>query len=187
MAQTTATGLPTIGDVILAWRKYRGMRPTELVRKAGIKKGYLSALEHNKRATPQEAFLAKLADALEVPLQDIYGRRMPPKDGTAVTTSSSKQGVSGQGGQQATADEELDSETEEEQARGAATYSVARPSVKRPARFVGARAEEIEQLIASGGYSEEEEEEVWGVLIEMVKRFNSFKETQRKTRKEDLR
>lgn len=73
---------------------------------------------------------------------------------------------------------------EEEQASGAPTYSVAHPSVKLPARFVGVKAEKIEQLIASGGYSKEEEEEVWGALIEMVKRFNSFKETQRKMRKE---
>jgi transcriptional regulator with XRE-family HTH domain len=102
MAQSTATGLPTIGDVVLAWRKFRGLRSTELVQKAGIKKGYLSALEHNKRATPQEAYLAKLADALGVPLQDIYGRRMPPANGGVVTPPSSQQGVAGQGRQQAT-------------------------------------------------------------------------------------
>jgi transcriptional regulator with XRE-family HTH domain len=100
MAQTTAAGLPTIGDVVLAWRKFRGLRSTELVQKAGIKKGYLSALEHNKRATPQEAYLAKLAKALDVPLQDLYGRRMPPKDGAVGTTPSSKQGVPAQGKQQ---------------------------------------------------------------------------------------
>jgi transcriptional regulator with XRE-family HTH domain len=79
MVQTTVSGLPTIGDVILAWRKFRGLRSIELVKKAGIKKGYLSAVEHNKRANPQEEYLVKLADALEVPLQDIYGRRMPPE------------------------------------------------------------------------------------------------------------
>jgi transcriptional regulator with XRE-family HTH domain len=79
MVQTTVSGLPTIGDVILAWRKFRGLRSTELVKKARIKKGYLSAVEHNKRANPQEEYLVKLADALEVPLQDIYGRRMPPE------------------------------------------------------------------------------------------------------------
>lgn len=100
MAQTTATGLPTIGDVVLAWRKFRGLRSTELVQKAGIKKGYLSALEHNKRATPQEAYLAKLADALDVPLQDVYGRRMPPEDGAAQSTPSSKKGVPAQRKQQ---------------------------------------------------------------------------------------
>ena len=91
MTQTTVSGLPTIGDVILAWRKFRGLRSTELVKKAGIKKGYLSAVEHNKRANPQEEYLVKLADALDVPLQDIYGRRMPPQNSVVGTTPSAAQ------------------------------------------------------------------------------------------------
>jgi transcriptional regulator with XRE-family HTH domain len=79
MAQTAPTGIPTIGTVIRAWRIFRGFTSTELAEKAGVRIGYLSEIEHNRTANPKEEYLVKLADALEVPLQDIYGRRMPPK------------------------------------------------------------------------------------------------------------
>jgi XRE family transcriptional regulator, regulator of sulfur utilization len=92
MINTTSTDLPTIGDVILAWRKFRGLRSTELVKLAGIKhKGYLSSIEHNKRVNPKPEYLEKLAEALEVPLQDIYGRRMPPQNSVVSTTPSAAQ------------------------------------------------------------------------------------------------
>jgi transcriptional regulator with XRE-family HTH domain len=92
MINTTSTDLPTIGDVILAWRKFRGLRSTELVKLAGIKhKGYLSSIEHNKRVNPKPEYLEKLAEALEVPLQDIYGRRMPPQNSVVGTTPSAAQ------------------------------------------------------------------------------------------------
>ena len=91
------------------------------------------------------------------PTQDIYDPRRPPEEGD-------------DGGV----------EEDEKQANGTTTYSVAHPAVKLPTILIGSKAEEIEQLIASGGYSKEEEEEVWGALIEMVKRFNSLKEMQRK-------
>lgn len=80
MAQTTVTGIPTVGDCILAWRKFRGLRSTELAEKAGVRSQYLSEIEHNRTANPKEEYLVKLADALGVPLQDIYGRRMPLKE-----------------------------------------------------------------------------------------------------------
>jgi transcriptional regulator with XRE-family HTH domain len=181
MAQTTKTGLPTIGDVILAWRKFRGLRSTELVQLAGIKKGYLSALEHNKRATPQETYLAKLADALEVPLQDIYGRRMPPKDGAVVTTPSSKQGVAGQGSQQVAADEERDGEAEEEErASGTPTYRVAHPAISIRSLASSTIGGQIERLIASAGLPEEEEEEVGAALIKITKELLKLSEMLRK-------
>jgi transcriptional regulator with XRE-family HTH domain len=79
MAQTTVTDIPTIGDVIRAWRKFRELSSGELAEKAGVRSQYLSEIEHNRTANPREKYLVKLADALKVPLQDIYGRRMPPE------------------------------------------------------------------------------------------------------------
>jgi len=91
MAQMTTTGLIPIGDVVRAWRKFRGFSSTKLADKAGVRLSYLSEIEHNKTAHPREEYLEKLALALEVPLEDIYGRRMPPEDGKAGGTSNSEQ------------------------------------------------------------------------------------------------
>ena len=71
--------LPTQGAVVRAWREYCGLTSTELAEKAGVRLPYLSELENDRTVRAQEDFLEKLADALEVPLQDILGRRMPPK------------------------------------------------------------------------------------------------------------
>jgi transcriptional regulator with XRE-family HTH domain len=79
MMKKAYTDLPTIGDTILAWREFMGLRSTEFAKLAGISKGYLSAVEHNKRANPQPKYLEKIADALDVSLEDILGRQMPPK------------------------------------------------------------------------------------------------------------
>jgi transcriptional regulator with XRE-family HTH domain len=76
--------------------------------------------------------------------------------------------------------EEDEAEEEERRPISTAPSTTANSLVELPARFVGAKAEEVERLIASGGYSEEEEEDVWGAVIEMIKRFNSFKESQRR-------
>jgi transcriptional regulator with XRE-family HTH domain len=92
MAKKTATSLPPIGDVILAWRKFRGFSSTKLADKAGVRIAYLSEIEHNKTAYPREQYLEKLAIALEVPLQDIYGRRMPPENGRVGVISQSQEG-----------------------------------------------------------------------------------------------
>jgi transcriptional regulator with XRE-family HTH domain len=90
MANAATTRLPTIGAVILAWRKYREMTSTELSEKAGVRIAYLSEVEHDRTIHPQEEFLEKLADALKVPLEDILGRRMPPKDGGVVIIPTAK-------------------------------------------------------------------------------------------------
>jgi XRE family transcriptional regulator of biofilm formation len=100
MANAATTRLPTIGAVIRAWRKFREMTSTELSEKAGVRIAYLSEVEHDRTIHPQEEFLEKLADALKVPLEDILGRRMPPKDGGMVTTPSSQQTVAKLGSQQ---------------------------------------------------------------------------------------
>ena len=91
MAKKTTTGLPHIGDVVLAWRKFRGLSSTKLADKAGVRIAYLSEIEHCKTAYPREEYLEKLAIALEVPLQDIYGRRMPPGNSGAGETAQSQE------------------------------------------------------------------------------------------------
>ncbi|HEX3036952.1 MAG TPA: helix-turn-helix transcriptional regulator, partial [Thermodesulfobacteriota bacterium] len=78
MAQTTSTSLPTVGEVILAWRKIKQLSSTQLANKAGVRIAYLSEIEHNKTQYPREEFLEKLALALGLELADIYARRMPP-------------------------------------------------------------------------------------------------------------
>jgi transcriptional regulator with XRE-family HTH domain len=105
MAKTTTTGLPPIGDVIRAWREFRGFSSTKLADKAGVRIAYLSEIEHNKTAYPREEYLEKLALALEVPLQDLYARRMPPADGQSGGTSRSPQG--GDGGSQKEASQRI--------------------------------------------------------------------------------
>jgi len=77
MAQTTVTDIPTIGDVIRAWRIFRELSSGELAVKAGVRPQYLSEIEHNRTANPWQKYLKKLAVALNVSLRDIYGRRMP--------------------------------------------------------------------------------------------------------------
>jgi transcriptional regulator with XRE-family HTH domain len=79
MAQITTKRLPTTGVVIRAWRIFRGFSSTELAEKAGVRLGYLSEIEHDRKIRPDEDYLEKLANALHVPLKDILGRRMPPK------------------------------------------------------------------------------------------------------------
>jgi transcriptional regulator with XRE-family HTH domain len=77
MAQITTKRLPTTGVVIRAWRIFRGFSSTELAEKAGVRLGYLSEIEHDRKIRPDEDYLEKLANALHVPLKDILGRRMP--------------------------------------------------------------------------------------------------------------
>jgi len=140
MVQTTVSGLPTIGDVILAWRKFRGLRSIELVKKAGIKKGYLSAVEHNKRANPQEEYLVKLADALGVPLQDIYGRRMPPE-------------------------KREDGEAEEEDQTYDMVNSALAPTESPTEKLLDNAYERIKAIIESKHYSKEEAERFVSGLV----------------------
>jgi transcriptional regulator with XRE-family HTH domain len=62
--------------------------------------------------------------------------------------------------------------------------TTANRSMEPPDISFGAGAEEVERLVASGDYSETEEEEVWAAVIELIQRFNALKAMQRATRKE---
>jgi transcriptional regulator with XRE-family HTH domain len=100
MARMTTTGLTPIGDVVRAWRKFRGFSSTKLADKAGVRLSYLSEIEHNRTINPREEYLEKLALALEVPLEDILGRRMPPVSGDEGGNSRLKQEEREDGGKQ---------------------------------------------------------------------------------------
>jgi transcriptional regulator with XRE-family HTH domain len=78
MAETTTTDTPTIGVVIRAWRLYRGLTTKALAEKAGVRGGYLSEIEHDKKKNPWLGQLEKLVEALEISLEDIHDRRLPP-------------------------------------------------------------------------------------------------------------
>jgi transcriptional regulator with XRE-family HTH domain len=107
--------IPTIGDVVREWRQYLQISLTEFSQKTKLSKGYISELEHNKIANPKKDKLKQLSAALGLTEMDIVSRRMPPKDGGAVPTTSSKQGLAGQGNQQVSANEDEDVETEDVQ------------------------------------------------------------------------
>jgi transcriptional regulator with XRE-family HTH domain len=151
LAQRTTKRLPTIGTVIRAWRIFRGFSSTELAEKAGVRLGYLSEIEHDRSIRPYEDYLEKLADALDVPLEDILGRRMPPKkrfrkklkSGT-VLTPSPKQPT-------------------------APPPTMAGPSLALPDTLFGSAREEFEDLIASRRLTDEEEEKVFSVFVEIAK------------------
>jgi transcriptional regulator with XRE-family HTH domain len=80
MAQTTTTGKPTIGTIIRAWRLFHGFTPKELAAKAGVRPGYLSEVENDKKVNPWLSKLKQLTDALRIPLSYIEDRRMPDED-----------------------------------------------------------------------------------------------------------
>jgi transcriptional regulator with XRE-family HTH domain len=165
MAQKTTARLPTMGAVIRAWRLFRGMSSTELAEKAGVRIAYLSEIEHDRTIHPKEEYLEKLADALKVPLQDILGRRLPPKDGEV--------------------------EEEDGQASGAASY---RAGVSLPATAISIRSlpsstlgGQIEHLIASADFSEKEVKDVGAALIGITKHLITLMEPQQEREKRKQR
>jgi transcriptional regulator with XRE-family HTH domain len=92
MLQTTAV-THTIGEVIRAWRVFRGLRLIDLAEKAGVPKGYVSALEHDRKTHPWRENLKKLAAALGISLQDIDDLRMPPAKAAGKAHQTAGQGT----------------------------------------------------------------------------------------------
>jgi transcriptional regulator with XRE-family HTH domain len=171
MAQKTATGIPTIGDVIRAWREFHGLRSTELAALAGVRSQYLSEIEHNRTANPREEFLKKLAVPLKITLRDIYARQMPPEDAASVTIQSSKQGVAGQGNQKESSAKVEDGEVgeEENQAVSAELSTIANPSLDLTDSLLLITFEQIETLIKSKLLSKEALQKVAAGLLDATK------------------
>ena len=67
-----------IGEAVKRWRQFRGISLTGLANRAGMTKGYLSQVEHNKISRPSDEYLGRLADALSIEVESLLARQMPP-------------------------------------------------------------------------------------------------------------
>jgi transcriptional regulator with XRE-family HTH domain len=65
--------------VVFAWRNYRGLTGTELAQQAGLDKSYVWQLEQNRIKQPRGAILRRIADALDVRLEVLTLRELPPR------------------------------------------------------------------------------------------------------------
>ena len=72
------SGIPTIGDVVREWRRYRQISLTDFCQQTELSKSYVSELEHNKIDNPKQDKLERLALALGISIMDIVSRQMPP-------------------------------------------------------------------------------------------------------------
>lgn len=69
-----------IGEKIKLYRNRMGLSLTELAKRAGVAKSYLSSIERNQQANPSIQFLEKIAAVLKVPMdvfihEDEFGER----------------------------------------------------------------------------------------------------------------
>jgi transcriptional regulator with XRE-family HTH domain len=72
--------LPPIGQVVKAWRVDRGLTGTALGARAGLPRAYISQVEHGKVHQPGDENLARIASALNIPVEHLVLRRLPEKD-----------------------------------------------------------------------------------------------------------
>lgn len=61
-----------LGDNIRAFRKEKGLSLNKLAKLVGMSPSYLSDLENNKSINPSMEKLNKLAEVLEVKIEDFY-------------------------------------------------------------------------------------------------------------------
>jgi transcriptional regulator with XRE-family HTH domain len=175
------SGIPAIGDVVREWRRYRQISLTEFSKRTKRSKGYISELEHNKIDNPKLDKLKRIAAALGISVRDIVSRRMPDEVNEGnVASEEDMQGL--------TLVKVEDDETEEEDQFSTAHSTIAIPWKDIPDAPFGTTEEEIddiEDLIASAGLNEEEEERIMATLFEITKQLLSLIAAQRKTRKKD--
>jgi transcriptional regulator with XRE-family HTH domain len=81
-------------------------------------------------------------------------------------------------------DGEGDEAEKEEQGSDTSTSTMVNAAKPISYSLSGTTGAKVDRLIASGHFSEEEEEEVEAVVMEIIRRFISFKETKRKTQKD---
>lgn len=67
----------SLGEIIRAWRTAHGWTVTELARRTGVSKGYISQVEHSKILQPKLEQLARIAGALGITEWDLINRRLP--------------------------------------------------------------------------------------------------------------
>lgn len=69
-----------LGERLRQLRQQAGMTQAALAEAAGISKPYLSELESDAGRRPSAELLLRLADALEVTIADLLGRKVEPED-----------------------------------------------------------------------------------------------------------
>lgn len=67
-----------LGEVVKAWREFRGLSVTAFAARAGIPKAYVSELEHLKIDRPGTKRMGELAAGLGIDYWDLAQRRQPP-------------------------------------------------------------------------------------------------------------
>jgi transcriptional regulator with XRE-family HTH domain len=78
----------TVGGRIRRFREDRGLSLSQLAEKAGVSKGYLSALENDPSARrPSAETLYAVAAALGVTIADLLGRRLLAEQAAAIPES----------------------------------------------------------------------------------------------------
>ncbi len=69
-----------VGELIRAWREFRGWTLTQLAARADLKKGHVSEIETGKIARPNRATLKRLAQALMIDEWSLHTRQRPPHE-----------------------------------------------------------------------------------------------------------
>ncbi len=199
------------GSRIRELRREKGLSREKMASLLGCHPDSLSNVEANA-VNPSNKLLSKIANVLEAPLEyftqaPVHPRILSKKEAQAVVQPqvvsplASCQSTTLQSSREAvlklleaagvTSDEDLKGfalvkikEEEEDQGRAIPAYSAGNPGISIRSLPSSTRWGKIERLIASGRFSEEEEQEVEAAIIEIIKRFISFKETKRKMREE---
>lgn len=57
-------------------RESRGIGVNELARRSGVNASYISAIENGRRENPSKEILSKIADALEIPVEELLVEKM---------------------------------------------------------------------------------------------------------------
>ena len=57
-------------------RESRGIGVNELARRSGVNASYISAIENGRRGNPSKEILSKIADALEIPVEELLVEKM---------------------------------------------------------------------------------------------------------------
>jgi transcriptional regulator with XRE-family HTH domain len=65
-------GITMIGDMIRYRRKEKGLTLSELSRKTGVSKSYLSYLERNKKKNPSIEIVRRIFITLDLPLTPLF-------------------------------------------------------------------------------------------------------------------
>lgn len=66
-----------IGEILKAWREYRGMRPAELAKIIGASRSYIHQIETGEIKQPNK-YLTPILQALDLTASDVYEFKGPP-------------------------------------------------------------------------------------------------------------